>query len=239
MDYQKISESLKKFDKTMKSLIGKAWEKNKTDLEQLNIQVDFIFEVINQTQDEKILNIISLLLDQSIKAKVIEDLNDEINNCFDNFKLSIADVKKILAVDDQYFISNGALSYDLVLNKLNLIKANLNRVHDWINLTNNVNNLKLINLDWIFEVAQTWPNCSNTLESYYSRKVIEAKIKEVQKERPVLAKFDPNSQDNLVSRFSKLDLLTQHYRQSEIANIHYSNVRKAFINYMKFRKMKN
>jgi superfamily I DNA and/or RNA helicase/very-short-patch-repair endonuclease len=227
MDYQKISESLKKFDKTMKSLIGKAWEKNKTDLEQLNIQVDFIFEVINQTQDEKILNIISLLLDQSIKAKVIEDLNDEINNCFDNFKLSIADVKKILAVDDQYFISNGALSYDLVLNKLNLIKANLNRVHDWINLTNNVDNLKLINLGWIFEVAQTWPNCSNTLESYYSRKVIEAKIKEVQKERPVLAKFDPNSQDNLVSRFSKLDLLTQHYRQSEIANIHYLNVKKA------------
>lgn len=226
-DYQKVAENLKKFDKTMKSLAGKSWEKNKTDLVQLNEKVDFIFEVLNQSKDEKILGIIAFLLGQSIKAKTIEELNNKINECFNDFKLSIADVKNILGVNDQYFISNGSLSYDLVLNKLNLIKSNLNKVNNWINLTNNVENLKLVNLDWLYEVAQNWPNSSNYLEAYYSRKVAETKIKEIHKERPVLAKFDPNSQDNLVSRFSKLDSEIQHYRQSEIANIHYSNVKRA------------
>lgn len=226
---------IKKYEKSIGSLLGDIWLNDKTDTEKVKEVATYIYWLNSSVKDKETLDLIISLLKRGTKADDVIELNKNVIESYGEVKAIFEEIKKMLVVDDAFFADDydyymavdATIDYNKAADKLLLIKDNIKKIQDWINLVHFVDNLKLHKLDWIYSVAQNWPEGYALLPSLFSRQVMEEKLKDIHTKNPILKTFNRDTQLHLIDRFGKLDLMLQQFRQSEISNIHYENVRRA------------
>jgi len=211
------------------ALFGNRWRSLKTNwsaLEEVSTYLNGLHRDINLGKYPAVA--VDFLSRNEHPHSVKEFLN-QLKATLSNYEKSLTEVLSKLDFDERLIVAGQRLqdlSFTEQLRKLQEWASRLNEIQHAVQWNNLGLQAKENGFENLIEVALNWDGAADYLKVAMQKTWYEYLITKVMTERPPLRGFERTSHEEIINKFTQLDLLNLQYNRAKVALKHYESVPK-------------